>query len=98
MTSFERFFTSLKYWLKSPKAYDRWPEFEVSFDSNEYLLIKLKTDEALLLNCGDCDGPSDLDHHICEKCVEFRSKYIERECKSNNWRHIILSRIFTKAN
>ncbi|MCP8318171.1 MAG: hypothetical protein H3Z51_15130 [archaeon] len=100
MTSFERFFTSLKYWLEIPKAYDRWPDFEASFDSEEYLLIELKNERALLLNCGDCDGPSDVSHPNCEKCIDFRTKFAEREtkCDPNMWRHLILARIYTKTN
>ncbi len=98
MPSFERFFTSLKYWLDLPKAYDQWPDFEASFDSEEYLLIELKSEKALLLNCGDCDGPSDVSHHTCKKCVEFRSKFAESKTKfkPNMWRHLILARIYTK--
>ncbi|MCP8303981.1 MAG: hypothetical protein H3Z50_00680 [archaeon] len=100
LTSFERFFTSLKYWLDTPKAYDRWPDFEASFDSKEYLFIELKGEKALLLNCGDCDGPSDIFHPICEKCIEFRTKFAEHETKSepNMWRHLILARIYTKTD
>lgn len=100
MTCFERFFSSLKYWLNLPKAYDRWPDFEPSFDSEEYLFLELKNEKALLLNCGDCDGPSDVSHPICEKCVEFRIKFAERETKHihDAWHHIILARIYTKSD
>ncbi|MEM3383561.1 MAG: hypothetical protein QXL52_02510 [Nitrososphaerales archaeon] len=98
MTCFERFFLSLKYWLNLPKAYDRWPDFESSFDSEEYLFLELKNEKALLLNCGDCDGPSDILHPTCEKCVEFRVKYAEREKNApDSWHHLILARIYSKS-
>jgi len=98
LTSFERFFLSLKYWLDLPKAYDRWPDFEASFDPEEYIFINIKGEKALLLNCGECDGPSDVSHPNCEKCVSYRTKLAEREIISNPtiWRHIILARIYTK--
>jgi len=99
LTSFERFFKSLKYWLNTPNAYDRWPDFESSFDSKEYLFIELKGEKALVLNCGDCEGPSDIFNSICDKCIEFRTKYAERETKfePNIWQHLILARIYRKT-
>ncbi|MCP8322796.1 MAG: hypothetical protein L6N96_01265 [Candidatus Methylarchaceae archaeon HK02M2] len=100
MTSFERFFASLKYWLDIPKAYDRWPKFESFFDQKEYLFIEMKGEKVLLLNCGDCDGPSDVLHPICKKCIDFRTKLAERETnsESNIWNHLILARIYTKTD
>jgi len=100
LTSFEHLFRSIKYWLDIPKAYDKWPNFEASFDSKEYLFIELKSEKALLLNCGDCDGPSDVSHSTCEKCIEFRTKFAERDIKSEHkmWKHLILARIYTKKN
>ena len=98
MTSFERFFYSLKFWFNDPKLYDKWPSFETSFDIEEYILVEIKGKKVLMLNCGDCDGPSDISHPICKKCVDFRKKFIENKNKleSNFWSHLILSRIYTK--
>jgi hypothetical protein len=75
MTSFESFFNALKKALMKPELYDIWPDFEPVYDENEYSWTNLRgLDETLLLNCGECDGPSDLRHKRCEGCVGTRSK------------------------
>ncbi|NWG09753.1 MAG: hypothetical protein HXX80_05565 [Nitrososphaerales archaeon] len=98
-TSFERFFLSLKYCLDLPKVYDRWPDFQASFDPGEYIFINIRGEKALLLNCGECDGPSDVSHPDCEKCVSHRTKLAESEIRSDPtmWHHLILARIYTKS-
>ena len=46
-----------------PRLFDIWPDFEPVYDENEYSWTTLRSlDETLLLNCGECDGPSDLRH------------------------------------
>lgn len=57
-----------------PRLYDIWPDFEPVYDENEYSWTPLrKLGETLLLNCGECDGPSDLRHPLCDTCVNKRS-------------------------
>ena len=57
-----------------PRLYDIWPDFEPVYDENEYSWTTLRElGETLLLNCGECDGPSDMRHPRCDTCVKKRS-------------------------
>lgn len=100
MTAFENHFTAIKKALNQPDIYDIWPDFEPVFDSNEYAWTSLRgLGETLLLNCGECDGPSDMRHERCDNCMEKRSKTASNaytESKGNeqaHWTTIILCRI-----
>lgn len=75
MTAFENYFNALKKILGDEKIYDIWPDFEPKYDAQEYTWTKLKNlGEVLILNCGVCDGPSDLRHARCKECSDKRSK------------------------
>jgi hypothetical protein len=75
LTSFENYFNALKKVLGDETIYDVWPDFEPQYDEHEYTWATLRgLGEVLLLNCGVCDGPSDLRHARCKECVEKRGK------------------------
>lgn len=75
MTSFENFFNALKKALMKPRLYEIWPDFEPVYDENEFSWTNLRNlGETLLLNCGECDGPSDMRHARCKECVGTRSQ------------------------
>jgi hypothetical protein len=100
MTSFEHFFYALKKALRKEEAYDLWPDFEPQFEEQEYAWPTLRgLGEVLLLNCGLCDGPSDLRHYRCKTCVEKRGKNAKDAYKKtmgrpkSKWSTIILCRI-----
>ncbi|RJS90045.1 hypothetical protein DRO56_05035 [Candidatus Bathyarchaeota archaeon] len=100
MTSFESFFDALKKALGKPDLYEIWPDFEPVYDESEYSWTNLRgLGEVLLLNCGDCDGPSDLRHPRCDECVKKRGKialeaYTRATGKEKKaWTTIMLCRI-----
>lgn len=75
MTSFENFFNALKKVLMKPEMFEIWPDFEPVYDENEFSWTTLRgLGETLLLNCGECDGPSDMRHSQCDACVQKRSR------------------------
>ncbi len=89
MTSFENFFSALKKSLMKPKLYDIWPDFEPVYDENEYTWTDLRgLGETLLLNCGECDGPSDMRHPRCDTCVRKRSGMASEAYRSSTGRRI----------
>ncbi|HID90443.1 TPA: hypothetical protein EYP44_00600 [Candidatus Bathyarchaeota archaeon] len=84
-----------------PEAYEIWPNFEPVYKKEEYVWTVLsKLGEVLLLNCGQCEGPSDIRHSICRKCVMDRTKiaaedYYETTGKlKDKWPIVILCRVF----
>jgi hypothetical protein len=100
MTCFENFFASLKRALGRPDFYDIWPEFEPTYDENEFTITTVqRIGEVLLLNCGSCDGPSDTRHPKCENCVHRRVQYgVEAYQKStgrskSGWSTVFLTRV-----
>lgn len=75
LTAFENYFNVLKKILGDERIYDIWPDFEPKYDAQEYAWTTLKNlGEVLILNCGVCDGPSDLRHTRCNECSDKRSK------------------------
>ena len=102
MTTFENYFSALKKALGNEGAYTIWPDFEPQYDEHEYVWITLRgLGEVLLLNCGMCDGPSDIRHKRCEECTEKRSE-IAKEAyqkatghKKDKWGALFLCRIHT---
>ncbi len=103
MTSFEHYFSSLKEALKQNNVYDMWPDFEPEFDEREYAWTDLKgLGETLLLNCGKCDGPSDMRHEHCRTCVDKRKEIAKNTYKRTmgrpmeKWQTTILCRIHTE--
>ncbi len=102
MTSFEHYFSSLKKVLGKTNLYDIWPNFEPEYDKKEFAWTNLRgLGETLLLNCGKCDGPSDMRHDKCIVCVNKRkdmansayNKAMGRQ--SEKWSTIVLCRIHT---
>jgi hypothetical protein len=99
MTSFEHYFKALKRALGRDDLYDLWPNFEPQYNEKEYMWTNLtRIGEVLLLNCGQCDGPSDSRHNQCKSCIAIRKKravdaYQKATSKENNWKTIILCRI-----
>jgi len=68
LTSFENYFRALKKAIGEPETFDLWPDFEPDYDEREYAWTNLKgLGETLLLNCGQCDGPSDMRHNRLDK-------------------------------
>ena len=103
MTCFERFFASLKKALGRADLFDIWPDFTPEYDEKEFAWTTLRgLGEVLLLNCGVCDGPSDLRHIKCKECVEKRSQIAKEAYQKatgrpkENWHAIILCRIYTE--
>jgi len=103
LTTFEHYFASLKKALGQNDLYDLWPDFEPEFDEREYAWTDLRgLGETLLLNCGKCDGPSDMRHGRCKVCVGKR-KEIAKETyakttgrQMGKWPTTILCRIHTE--
>ena len=100
MTAFERYFESLKKALGKDEIYNIWPDFEPEYDEREYAWTNLRgLGESLLLNCGPCDGPSDMRHERCKSCVERRREISEKTYEKalgrpvGKWSTIILCRI-----
>ena len=105
MTSFENFFNALKKALMKPDMYDIWPEFEPVYDENEYSWTTLRgLGETLLLNCGECDGPSDMRHSSCDECVFKRSTIASKAYNAatgknkDNWSTVMLCRIHSPGS
>jgi hypothetical protein len=100
MTSFERHFSALRKVLGEDDLYDIWPDFNPQYDEYEYAWTTIRgLGEALLLNCGQCDGPSDMRHIQCKNCVDKRG-HIAKDAfqratsrPRDNWSTIILCRI-----
>lgn len=100
MTSFEHYFDALKKALGRDDIYNVWPDFEPQYDEREYAWTTLKgLGEVLLLNCGKCDGPSDLRHSRCQDCVETRGQTAKAAYQKTTgrtkqkWTTILLCRI-----
>ena len=103
MTCFEKFFNSLKKALGKEDLFDVWPDFTPEYDEKEFAWTTLRgLGEVLLLNCGVCDGPSDLRHIKCKECADKRSKMAKEAYQKatgrpkENWHAIILCRIYTE--
>lgn len=100
MTAFEQYFESLKKILGRDDLYDIWPDFEPEYDEREYAWTTLRgLGESLLLNCGQCDGPSDMRHSRCRACVERRKEIARKTYEKvmgrpiEKWNAVILCRI-----
>lgn len=100
MTSFENYFIALKKALGRNNLYDVWPNFEPQYNAQEYLWTNLRgIGEVLLLNCGSCDGPSDLRHSQCKGCVGKRGQIAKNAYQKatgqtkHKWTTFILCRI-----
>jgi len=75
LTVFESYFGALKKILEGENSFAIWPDFEPKYDVQEYAWATLRgLGEVLILNCGVCDGPSDLRHARCKECSDKRSK------------------------
>lgn len=103
MTAFESYFDSLKKVLENETLYNVWPDFEPQYDEHEYAWATLRgLGEVLILNCGVCDGPSDLRHARCRECVEKRSKIAKEVYQKatgrakEKWSTLFLCRIHTE--
>lgn len=100
MTAFEHYFEALKKALGRNDIYEIWPDFEPEYDEREYAWATLRgLGESLLLNCGQCDGPSDMRHSKCKTCVDRRKGIAEKTYERvmgrpiEKWNAIILCRI-----
>lgn len=100
MTSFEQYFSALKKALGKNDLYEIWPDFNPRYDEYEYAWTTIRgLGEALLLNCGQCDGPSDLRHMQCKGCAEERGNIAKDAFQKatgqskDSWATIILCRI-----
>lgn len=103
MTAFENYFKALKRALGNEAAYDVWPDFEPHYDEHEYAWTTLRgLGEVLILNCGVCEGPSDLRHVRCKECFENRNKIAKEAYQratghpKEKWSAIFLCRIHTE--
>ena len=101
MTSFEHYFSALKKALGKTDLCEGWPDFNPQYDENEYVWTTIRgLGEALLLNCGQCDGPSDLRHMRCKSCAEKRGGIAKDAFQKTTggskdiWATIILCRIY----
>ena len=100
MTAFENYFESLKKALGKNEIFVKWPDFEPEFDEREYAWTTIRgLGESLLLNCGQCDGPSDMRHEKCKSCVEIRDETAKKTYEKalgrppEKWSAVILCRI-----
>ena len=100
MTSFEHFFYAIKKALGRDDLFDLWPDFEPVYFDNEYTWTTLYgLGEVLILNCGKCEGPSDLRHKQCKICTEKRSQFAKEDFlrstghRKTEWKTILLCRI-----
>lgn len=103
MTAFENYFNSLKKILENETIYDVWPDFEPQYDEHEYAWVTLRgLGEVLILNCGVCDGPSDVRHIRCKECVEKRGRiakevYLKATGRpKEKWSTLFLCRVHTE--
>ena len=103
MTCFERFFEALKKALAREDLYEVWPDFTPEYDEKEFAWTTLRgLGEVLILNCGTCDGPSDLRHPRCKECADKRSQIVKEAYQKatgrpkEKWPVIILGRIYTE--
>jgi hypothetical protein len=103
LTAFENYFNALKKLLENENVYDVWPDFEPQYDEREYTWATLRgLGEVLMLNCGVCDGPSDLRHARCKDCAEGRGNqakgaYEKATGRSKEkWTTLFLCRIHTE--
>ncbi len=100
MTCFEHYFAAIKKALGKNDLYEIWPDFSPQFDEYEYSWTNIRgLGDALLLNCGQCEGPSDLRHTQCSGCVEKRENVAKDAFQKatgqhkDKWSTIILCRI-----
>jgi len=103
LTCFERFFEALKKALAREDLYEIWPDFTPEYDEKEFAWTTLRgLGEVLILNCGTCDGPSDLRHPRCKECADKRSQTAKEAYQKatgrpkEKWPVIILGRIYTE--
>jgi len=103
LTAFESYFESLKKVLGDKNLYDLWPDFEPKYDEHEYAWTILRgLGEVLILNCGVCDGPSDLRHARCRECIGARSEIVKSAYQKvtgrpkDKWPTLFLCRIHTE--
>ncbi|OYT66614.1 hypothetical protein B6U74_00275 [Candidatus Bathyarchaeota archaeon ex4484_205] len=104
MTCFENLFLAIKKILKLEGSYDIWPDFVPRYEFDEFTIATVKgVGNVLILNCGNCDGPSDVRHHICRDCVKKRVSYAfdvythKIGVKKRPWNVILLSRTVTNG-
>jgi len=103
LAAFENYFNALKKILEDENVYDIWPDFEPQYDEQEYAWATLRSlGEVLILNCGVCDGPSDLRHARCKECTDKRSKIAKEAYQKatgrpkEKWSTLFLCRIHTE--
>jgi hypothetical protein len=103
LTAFESYFGALKKLLGNEGVYDLWPDFEPLYDEGEYTWTTLPgLGEVLMLNCGICDGPSDLRHIHCRECLEKRGRNAREAYQratgraKEKWATLFLCRIHTE--
>lgn len=95
MTAYEKFFENLKQELDKPDLYPIWPEFTAEYDADEYAFVSLPgLGGILMLNCGVCDGPSDLRHATCRSCAAARQAKAEARAPSQRAQSLTLCRFF----
>ena len=105
MTSFENYFAALKKALGKDDLFEVWPDFSPQYDEYEYAWTTIRgIGEALLLNCGQCDGPTDRRHVKCKNCAEKRGRIAKDAFQKatgqlkSSWSTIILCRIHQGSN
>jgi len=105
MTAFEHYFYALKKTLGQADLYDIWPDFEPQYDEQEHAWTTLRgLGDVLLLNCAQCDGPSDQRHSRCKGCVERREQLAKNSYQKTigqskqKWPTLILCRIYTQQH
>jgi hypothetical protein len=103
LTAFENYFDALKKLFGNEGVYDLWPDFEPLYDEGEYTWTTLPgLGEVLILNCGVCDGPSDLRHIRCKDCLEKRGTHAREAYQKatgqakEKWATVFLCRIQTE--
>ena len=94
LTAFETFFKKLSLILKTKKT-TIWPNFS-NITVTDYTITNIKNlGTVLVVNCNECDGPSDLRHPVCKECIRQIKGKIEQEEGVTPPKKILLTRIFT---
>ena len=94
MTAFEGFFRKLSLILDKQKT-SSWPTFS-NTPVTDYTITNIKAlGTVLVINCNECDGPTDLRHPICKQCVRSVRERVEKEESVTPPKKIVLTRIFT---
>lgn len=98
MTAFEKFFDTLKKIFGIVKENSKWPNFS-PIDVTDFTIVNMPNlGRVIVLNCQDCDGPSDPRHETCFYCIKKQIDIIKKQEIWNIPKYVMLSRIYNLPN